>query len=283
MRTRATVAAFVGALACTSALVAPAAQAADSTATSGTPYTLKVSFSNFKIAKSIRVGVGATVSTSVSYTLTHDTSVKVTASDFFTEPFLYRGTFGDDNTPQLYGDDFATCTTTSSTTETCKGTIQIRPGEGDLLNSQAGTWKAGADAVAFNGQNPNGSDIDLSKVGYKEQGDLASTSVLRIAKLTANAGPEPVAKGRTITTTGKLTRADWQSHTYKGFAKQPVKLQFKKAGSSTYTTVKTVYSDSYGNVKATATAAYDGYWRLSFAGTTTTASVNATGDYVDVK
>ncbi|MGW0711342.1 hypothetical protein ACWD4G_36205 [Streptomyces sp. NPDC002643] len=283
MRTRATVAALAGALACTSAVLAPAAQAADSATTSGTPYTLKVSFSNFKIAKSIRVGVGGTVHTAVSYTLTHDSSVDVTASDFYTEPFLYRGTFGDDSTPQLYGDDFATCTTTSATTETCKGTIEIRPGSGDLLNSQAGTWKAGADATAFNGQDPSGSTMDLSKVGYKEQGDLASTAILRNAFLSANAGPEPVTKGRTITTTGKLTRADWQSHTYKGFAKQPVKLQFKKAGTSTYTTVKTVYSDAYGNVKATATAAYDGYWRFTFAGTSTTASAKAAGDWVDVK
>jgi hypothetical protein len=43
-----------------------------------------------------------------------------------------------------------------------------------------------------------------------------------------------------------------------------------------------VYSDQYGNLKATATATYDGYWRFSFAGTTTTPAVNATGDYVDV-
>ena len=43
------------------------------------------------------------------------------------------------------------------------------------------------------------------------------------------------------------------------------------------------FSDSYGNVKATATAQYDGYWRFNFAGTTTTPAVSATGDYVDVK
>ncbi|MEV6383284.1 hypothetical protein AB0M31_28210 [Streptomyces sp. NPDC051773] len=282
MRTRATVAAVVGALAC-SALGMPAAQAADAAATSGTPYTLNVSFSNFKIAKSVKVGVGGTVSTPVSFTLTHGSDVKVTAGDFFAEPFLYHGTFGDDSTPQLFGDDFATCKVTTTTTESCTGTIEIRPGEGDLLNSQAGTWKAGADAIAFNGQDPTGSQIDYSKVGYKEQGGLASTLVQRLAKLTVNAGPEPVTKGRTVTATGKLTRADWQSHTYKAFAKQPVKLQFRKAGTSTYTTVKTVYSDAYGNVKATGTATYDGYWRFSYAGVTTTAPVNATGDYVDVK
>ncbi len=275
-------AAAVGALAF-SALRMPAAHAADSAATSGTPYTMDVSFSNFKVAKSVKVGTSAVVAVPVSYTLTHGSGVDITADDFYTEPFLYRGTFGDDSTPQLFGEDLATCTATSSTTATCKGAIDIHPADGDLLNSQAGVWKAGADAIAFNGQDPASDSLDYGKVGYKEQGGLGSTSVLRLAKLIVNAGPEPVTKGRTVTSTGKLTRADWQSHTYKGFAKQPVKLQFRKAGTSTYTTIKTVYSDAYGNVKATGTATYDGYWRLSFAGTTTTASVSATGDYVDVK
>ena len=204
-------------------------------------------------------------------------------SDFYAEPFLYRGTFGDDSTPQLFGDNFATCTVTSSTTESCKGTIDIRPGDGDLLDSQAGTWKAGADAIAFNGQDPTSGSIDYGKVGYKEQGELGSTLVQRYSRLTVNAAPEPVVAGRTVTATGKLTRADWQSHTYKAFVNQPVRLQFRKAGTSTYTTVRTVYSDAYGNVKATGTAKYDGYWRFSYAGVTTTAPVSATGDYVDVK
>jgi hypothetical protein len=44
-----------------------------------------------------------------------------------------------------------------------------------------------------------------------------------------------------------------------------------------------VYSDKYGNVKATATAQADGYWRFRFEGTSTTPAVSATGDYVDVK
>jgi hypothetical protein len=281
MRARATlvaVSALTGALAL-STLAAPAAQAADS----GTPYTLNVSFSNFKIASAIKVGTTNVVSTKVTYTLTHGTDVDITANDFFTDAFLYRGTFGDDSTPELYDDDFSTCTATSSTTATCTGSIDIHPADGDLLNSQAGTWKAAAEATAFNGQDPSNSSLDMSKVGYKDQGALASTLVQRYSKLTANAGPEPVYKGRTITTTGKLSRANWEDHKYHGYTGQPVKLQFRKAGTSTYTTIKTVYSDSYGNLKATATAQYDGYWRFSFAGTTTTPAVSAAGDYVDVR
>ncbi|MFJ3337124.1 hypothetical protein [Streptomyces sp. NPDC086766] len=282
MRIRATVAAVSGALAL-SALVVPAAQAAGSapaTGTSGTPYTLDVSFSNYKIASAIKVGTTNKVSTKVTYTLTHGSGVDITASDFYTDPFLYRGSF-DAPDKELYGDNPATCTATSSTTANCTATIDIYPADGDLVNADAGSWNAAAEAVAFNGQDQG--NPDMSKVGYKDQGGLGATKVQRYSKLTVNAGPEPVAKGKTLTATGKLSRANWEDGLYHGYTNQPVKLQFRKAGTTTYTTVKTVYSDSYGNVKTTTTANYDGYWRFSFAGTSTTPAVNATGDYVDVQ
>ncbi|MYX97364.1 hypothetical protein GT045_21715, partial [Streptomyces sp. SID486] len=97
------------------------------------------------------------------------------------------------------------------------------------------------------------------------------------------AAPEPVKKGRTLTVTGRLTRADWQDHKYHGYSGQPVKLQFRKKGSSAYTTLKTVRTNSAGSLKTTAKATADGYYRFSFAGTTTTAAVSAAGDFVDVK
>ncbi|MFD8214051.1 hypothetical protein ACFV2U_10020 [Streptomyces sp. NPDC059697] len=307
MRIRATVAAVSGALAL-SAFAVSAAHATDSAAyradvakvqeaahaasgmtafstdaaTDATPYTMDVTFSNLKIGSAIKVGTTNHVAVPVTYTLTHGSDVDITASDFFSGPEIYKGSY-DSPDNLLMGDNPATCTVTSSTTASCKGNIDIYPGDGDLLNSDAGTWSAGALAIAYNGQDPNSSTIDLSKVGYAEQGGLGTTKVQRYSKLTVNATPEPVYKGKTLTATGKLSRANWETNTYKGFTNQPVKLQFRKAGTSTYTTIKTVYSDSYGNLKATTTANYDGYWRFSFAGTTTTPAVSATGDYVDVK
>ncbi|MEU6009561.1 hypothetical protein [Streptomyces sp. NPDC047453] len=62
-----------------------------------------------------------------------------------------------------------------------------------------------------------------------------------------------------------------------------MKLQFRKKGTSTYTTVKTVTTSSSGNLKTTVKASTDGYWRYTFAGTSTTASATAGGDYVDVR
>ncbi|MDF3300469.1 hypothetical protein [Streptomyces tropicalis] len=280
MRIRATVAAALGALALT-ALAVPAAQAVGTTpATGGTPYTLNVSFSNYKIAPAVKVGTTNEVSTTVTYTLTHGADVDITAKDFYTDPFLYRGSFADPS-KELYGDNPATCTATSSTTAACTATIDIYPADGDLQNVDAGKWTAAAEAIAFNGQSQ--SNPDYSKVGYKDQDLMGSTLVQRYSKLTADAAPEPVKKGSTITVTGKLSRANWEDHAYHGYTGQSVKLQFRKAGTSTYTTLKTVTTDSTGNLRTTTTAGVDGYYRFSFAGTSTTPAVSAAGDYVDVQ
>ncbi|MEU2712372.1 hypothetical protein [Streptomyces sp. NPDC007205] len=276
MRIRATVAAVSGALALT-ALAVPAAQAVTD---SGTPYTLNVSFSNVTIAKAIKVGSTNEVSATYSYTLTHGSDVDVTASDFYSDAFLYHGTYSD-SSPELYGDNPAKCTVTSSTTATCTGTVDIYPSDADPKIADAGTWSVAAEAVAFNGQDQQ--NPDMSKVGYKDQSGLGTTLVQRYSKLTTTVSSTSVYKGKTFTASGKLSRADWDDNLYHGYANQPVKLQFRKAGTSTYTTVKTVYTDSYGNLKSSATANDSGYWRYSFAGTSTTPAVSATGVYVGVK
>ncbi|MFE6955559.1 hypothetical protein [Streptomyces sp. NPDC057696] len=64
--------------------------------------------------------------------------------------------------------------------------------------------------------------------------------VKRAARVSVNAAPEPVPKGKAITVNGSLTREDWVKHTYTGYGSQYVKLQFRTAGSTACTTVKTV-------------------------------------------
>lgn len=61
-----------------------------------------------------------------------------------------------------------------------------------------------------------------------------------------------------------------------------MKLQCKKKGDSTYTTLKTVTTDSKGNLRATTKATADGCFRYSFTGTPTTPAVASAADYVDV-
>jgi hypothetical protein len=304
MRIRATVAAVSGALAL-SAFVAPAAHAADApkvpsdvaaafkaaqsatgkTAYTGTvdgePYALDASFSNVKVNKGKNIVVGTTnvVKVPVSFTLTHGSDVDIKADDFVAAIDLYRGTSFEESDWDFVSGD-ATCTASSATVASCTSTVEIDPVE--LVNDDAGTWKAAAFAVAFNGEDP--SDPDLDNVGAVVQDPVGATFKLqRYSKLTVNASPEPVKKGKTITVTGKLSRANWDTGVYAGYTNQSVKLQFRKKSSSTYTTLKTIKSDSTGNLKTTTTASVDGYYRYSFAGTTTTPAVNATGDFVDVQ
>ncbi|MFI6008178.1 hypothetical protein ACIBAG_05025 [Streptomyces sp. NPDC051243] len=266
------------------AKIRQAAQAASGGDRAGARYDMDVTFSNFKIAKAIKVGPTNHVSTTVTYTLTHGADIDVTAADFITDPIIYRGSHTSPEA-RLFGNKPAKCTVTSATTANCKGTIDVYPGGAahELINSNAGTWHAAAEATAFNGQDPAGENYDDSKVGYKGQGGLGTTLVQRHSKLTVDASPEPVKKNKTITITGKLSRANWEDNKYHGYVSQPVNLQFRKKNSDTYTTVKTIKTNATGDLKTTVKATQDGYFRYVFAGTTTTPAATATGDFVDVQ
>ncbi|MER6535289.1 hypothetical protein ABT215_16075 [Streptomyces sp900105755] len=260
MRIRATVAAVSGALAL-SAFVAPAAHAAGST-------TPDITFSNMTVnsGKAIVVPATGTVKVPVTYKVTHAASLST--SDFYAVPVIYHGTSIKTSEYGVAPDTDPTCTNTSSTVQSCKVTLNVR--RADLVNSIAGTWQKGGIAFDKDG-NPTFQDA------------MGKVLVQRQSKLTVNAAPEPVKKGKTVTVTGSLTRANWETGKYAGYGSQSVKLQFRKKGSSTYTTLKTIKTSSTGALKTTTTATVDGYYRYSFAGTTTTPAVSAAGDYVDVQ
>jgi hypothetical protein len=257
------------------------------------PYTLDVAFSNVKInSGKIGIPVGTTniVHVPYSFTLTA-TNTDLTAADFYAGIDLYHGS-ADAPDNDLYSWNAPTCstpvTTTSGTdtieTTNCTNTVDIHPADNEISIDEAGAeWHAMAWAIAFNGQDPT-DPADPSQIGqYNAPANATTYEMQRYSKLTVNASPEPVSKGATVTIVGSLTRANWDTNKYAGYTSQPVKLQFRKAGTSTYTTLKTINTDSHGNLKTTYKASVDGYWRYSFAGTTTTPAVNATGDYVDVK
>ncbi|WP_329039802.1 DUF5707 domain-containing protein [Streptomyces sp. NBC_00178] len=289
MRIRATVAAVSGALAL-SALAVPAAQAdgnavpnlhkptasdvfgigankaprASARAAEALPVISKVVVNG---GKDIVVGTTAAKKFTVSVTASHASGV----SDAYVD--LWHGTNVDDDIDGLLmpNEDVASCKNASATTATCTLTITAYPGDDLYKNALAGTWHVSAGALA----------ADESAVAYT---DFYSTArVQRLSKVTVNAAPEPVKKGKTITVTGKLSRANWEDFAYHGYAGQPVKLQFRKKSSSTYSTVKTIKTSSTGALKTTVKASVDGYWRYSFAGTSTTPTVTAAGDFVDVK
>ncbi|WP_345944951.1 DUF5707 domain-containing protein [Streptomyces albus subsp. chlorinus] len=218
--------------------------------------------------KDVVLGTTNTKHVTVTFTVTDNSGVE------YANAILWHGgpTFEDVDTGVLPDGEQAVCTETSATTANCKLTYTIDPRQ-HLFNDAAGTWKVAMTAV--------GNDGD-----FTDRDNAKTFAMKRYSKLTVNASPEPVKKGKTLTITGKLTRANWDTSKYAGYTKQPVKLQSRPASGGSYATLKTYTSgsgSSAGVVKTTRTAGKDTCWRYSFAGTSTTPAVTSTGDCVDVR
>jgi hypothetical protein len=186
---------------------------------------------------------------------------------------IWAGKSIDDANSIGFGPDEGSlaCKDDNATTATCTGTITINPTL--LLNVDATSWHIYGVAVA----NDDAADESTENLS------VSTVKFQRASQLTVDATPEPVKKGKTVTVTGKLSRANWETNKNAGYAAQSVKLQFRKKTSTAYTTVKTVKTSSTGTLKTTVTASVDGYYRWSFAGTATTPAVSAAGDAIDVK
>ncbi|MEW2252446.1 hypothetical protein AB0907_34625 [Streptomyces sp. NPDC006975] len=161
--------------------------------------------------------------------------------------------------------------TTSVCTATLKATPAWMPASDDIdTNRVAGLWQVNATV--------NANDRD-----YWISDNIARYSVKRATTLTADAAPEPVRRGGKLTVTGTLSRANWETLKYQGYAGQPVQLQFRKAGTTRYTTVRTVRTSSTGRLSTTVTATAAGDWRWYYPGTSTTMLAVSAGDTVTLK
>ncbi|MGW2821453.1 DUF5707 domain-containing protein [Streptomyces sp. NPDC001443] len=257
MRIPATVAVVSGALALSASAV-PVAAAADEL-----PKVSKVSVNS---GADLVVGPSAAKKFTVSVTASHSSGIQDIYVDLWHGADLDNGLDG----LLLTNEGRATCTAASATTSTCKLTVTALPGSNLTANAQAGTWHVEVGVFARDG-----------RVYWNER--QTTHRVQRASTLTVNATPEPVRKGRTITVTGKLARANWETLKYAGYSGQPVKLQFKKKGATAYTTLKTVTTNSTGALSTTVKASADGYFRYVFAGTSTTPAVSAAADFIDVR
>ncbi|WP_449352379.1 hypothetical protein [Streptomyces shaanxiensis] len=271
-RRTATGVALVGALALT-LLNAPAAQAQDT--------GIKVTDIVINKGKPIVVGTSKPVEPSISFTITLPSGYST--SDPFrydAYPFIYRGVLKHATST---GDNFIgpggyTCYEQSDKVAECEGSLYIDPHPSQEhvdSNSDATTWKT---AVALRLFRANGSLL-------AEEYETRSLTVRlkRAAKVTVNASPEPVVKGKKITVTGKLTRADWATKKYGGYGGRSVSLQFRETGTSSFVTVKKVTTSSTGALKTTVTASKDGTWRWAYGGNDTTGATTSGGDHVDVR
>ncbi|MFJ8821386.1 calcium-binding protein [Streptomyces sp. NPDC102467] len=218
--------------------------------------------------KGIVLGTSAKANFKVTFTATDPAGIDNTSG----YAIVYHGTDLDSsNTGALpnEADGATTCKTVNATTSTCTLSFTVDPRS--LWNTDAGGgWKVYAAAQAKDGD-------------YSIHEKARSFAAKRYSKLTTNAAPEPVAKGKTITVTGLLSRANWDTAKYMGYTKQTVTLQYRKKTSSTYSNVKTVTSSSTGALKTTVKASADGYFRYKFAGTSTTPAATSVSDYVDVR
>ncbi|MFJ3704301.1 MULTISPECIES: DUF5707 domain-containing protein [Streptomyces] len=262
MHHRTTMAGFAGALAL-SAVTVPASARADDF--SGDIRITKVVVNG---GKDIVLGTTAVKTFTIAVTATDDSGIEVGK----TAPVMWHTPLpnGDAYGLVMPHDTAGKCVRQSFTTTTCTYTLKIDPRIHPQDNTTAGTWTVRALALANDGD-------------YITRDSAARAKVLRASRLTVDASPEPVKKNRTITVTGALTRANWVTYKYGGYTGQPVKLQFRKKGTSTYKTLRTVTTDGKGNLRTTTKATADGYFRYSFAGTATTPAAASAGDHVDVK
>ncbi|MEU1485248.1 hypothetical protein [Streptomyces sp. NPDC005752] len=264
-----TVAAIAGAAVALSTVTAPAAQAASTGIT--------VSRVVVNGGKSVIVGTTDEKEPSLTFRVTLPSGyTSADMSGWSTWPFLYHGTTAAEGAESgglrtgIY-----TCYPTTPRIADCEGNLYIDPRYDLDSNNDATTWKIGVRTQLWK---PGG--------GLRTEQVVTASGTVKVkrwAKVTVNASPEPVAKGKTITVTGSLKRADWVKHTYTGYADKTVSLQFRKKGSSVYSTVKTATSSGTGALKTTVKASVDGYWRWSFGGSSTSGTATAAGDFVDVR
>jgi hypothetical protein len=247
-----------------------------------------LAFTGVKVnnGKAIVVGTTAKVKVPVTYTLTRPAGITLDYKNNFAGVLIYRGSLVEQDN-SIEPDAAPNCTTVAESDtrviESCTETLVIDPWNHLYEAADAGTWKT-AGFYGHGATDLDDSDGHISfEYGYDMWANAATAKIRRAAKLTVNATPEPVVKGRTLTVKGKLTRANWKTGKYSGYQGQKVTLQFRAKGSSTYTAVKTITSGAGGALSTTVKAGKDGYYRFVFAGTATTAAKTAAGDYVDVK
>lgn len=172
-------------------------------------------------------------------------------------------------------DGDSSCTKKSATTSVCRATMTIDPAwiaDSDDMDSNkvAGVWQVNATVKAKDGD-------------YWISDHIAEYKVKRAVQLPTVIAPEEVAKGATVTVTGKLSRANWEDLKYHGFTGQQVKLQFRPKGAAHYSTVKTVTTGDAGKLATKVTITSAGSWRWYFPGTTTTSRKVSAGEVLNLK
>jgi hypothetical protein len=256
-----------------SVLNVPAARAADTGIT--------VSDIVINNGKPIVVGTSKEVEPPISFNIALPSGYS-TADPFRYDafPFLYRGSMrtAADTGENFIGPGGYTCYERDAKHARCEGGLYIDPHPSQDhvdSNSDATTWNVGVSLKLFK--------ADGGLKAAERETRSTTVQLKRAAKATADASPEPVTKGRTITVTGKVTRANWSTKKYDAYSGRTVSLQFRAKGADTFKTVKKATTSSTGGLKATVTASVDGSYRWVYYGNSTTGAATSAADYVDVR
>ncbi|MFJ8230612.1 hypothetical protein ACIQ9E_11750 [Streptomyces sp. NPDC094448] len=98
---------------------------------------------------------------------------------------------------------------------------------------------------------------------------------------TANATPEPVKKGATLTVAATLTERS--GSTWRPLAQHWATLSFLPKGSTRWSIAGHVRADAKGKAVMKVRAGADGYWRFTYTGSSRHYDAAGASDYVDVR
>ncbi|MEW1546036.1 calcium-binding protein [Streptomyces tsukubensis] len=182
---------------------------------------------------------------------------------------IWHGTAYNENTPFIPMDGVKGC---AGTWVNCTADFLVMPSIDLTSNARAGKWNIG---VAV---------IDAAGVNTAVNEKAGSVTILRESRLTTDATPEGVKKGKPLTVNGSLRIVNWNAQNFGAYANQTVHLEFMKKGATAYSRVKTLKTDKAGNVKTTVTASADGYWRYVYPGVASAiAPKTSVADFIDVR
>lgn len=167
-------------------------------------------------------------------------------------------------------------------------TARVEVTAAGLAAADAGTWRVRT--VTRWAKQPSTSDdaARKSRTGAdKAVAASAKVPVLAAADLTADATSSQlkqgrIKKGRVLTVKGVLTRADWRSGSYTGYAKQKVDLQFRTP-KGRFKTVTGLRTRTGGAFAAAVKVSKDGCYRVVYTGSRTTAPAPSKAECIDVR
>ncbi|MFJ7156179.1 hypothetical protein ACIQUQ_14685 [Streptomyces sp. NPDC101118] len=183
--------------------------------------------------------------------------------------YFHHGTYDrpDGVVPQYWN---ALCTPATATTATCTAEVAVRPVDELGRNSLAGLWSVTAWAHSKDGSGR----VLVTKAG--------TADLRRMTGFSTTWPPMSVPTGGKYTVKAKLRVLSWISGSNLALPDATVRLEWQKAGSSTWTTVATAKTASDGTVSFTRTATEDGKLRLRHDGTTAYSPADSGTSDIDV-